>query len=133
MMTRIHPSYTLRSILRPGLALLLFFLALTAKAITVDEVPNVHVADRSRYVSNPSAVLSDAAVSSLDAEIGSLWTDTSVELAVVAVDRVDASMTPEEFATKLFEKWGIGKKDKDNGILVLLSRDDHAAIIRTGY
>lgn len=27
----------------------------------------------------------------------------------------------------------IGKKDKDNGVLVLLSRDDHAAIIRTGY
>ncbi len=129
MMTRNHHP----SALRLGLALLLLLCSVTAKAITVDEVPNVHVADRSRYVSNPSGVLSDAAVRSLDAEIGSLWTDTSVELAVVAVDRVDASMTPEEFATKLFEKWGIGKKDKDNGILVLLSRDDQAAIIRTGY
>ena len=130
MMTRNHHP----SALRLGLALLLLLCSVTAKAITVDEVPNVHVADRSRYVSNPSGVLSDAAVRSLDAEIGSLWTDTSVELAVVAVDRVDASMTPEEFATKLFEKWGIGKKDKDNGILVLLSRDDrhHPHRLRSG-
>lgn len=103
------------------------------KAITVDEVPNVHVADRTQYVSNPSGVLSPAAVSQLNAQIGQLWANTSAELVVVAVDQVDESMTPEEFATRLFEKWKIGKKDKDNGVLVLLSRDDHAAIIRTGY
>ena len=119
---------------RLGLSLLLLCLtAVSALAVRVDEVPNVHVADRNRYVSNPSGVLSDAAVSRLDSEIAALWDDTSVELVVVAVDQVDSSLTPEEFATRLFEKWGIGKKDKDNGVLVLLSRDDHAAIIRTGY
>jgi len=42
-------------------------------------------------------------------------------------------MTPEEFATALFEKWGIGKSDKDNGLLLLISRDDRAVQIRTGY
>lgn len=104
-----------------------------AVAITVDEVPNVHVADRTQYVSNPSGVLSSSAVRQLNSQIASLWANTSAELVVVAVDEVDSSMTPEEFATKLFEKWKIGKKDKDNGVLVLLSRDDHAAIIRTGY
>lgn len=119
---------------RSGLSLILFGLTfMVSWAIGIDEVPNVHVADRTRYVSNPSGVLSDEAVSRLDSEIASLWDDTSVELVVVAVDRIDSSLTPEEFATKLFEKWGIGKQDKDNGILVLLSRDDHAAIIRTGY
>lgn len=119
---------------RSGLSLILFGLTfMVSWAIGIDEVPNVHVADRTRYVSNPSGVLSDEAVDRLDSEIASLWDDTSVELVVVAVDRIDSSLTPEEFATKLFEKWGIGKQDKDNGVLVLLSRDDHAAIIRTGY
>lgn len=112
---------------------MLLALAAPAPAITVDEVPNVHVADRTQYVSNPAGVLSPAAVSSLNASIGALWNATSAELVVVAVDEVDPSMTPEDFATRLFEKWKIGKSDKDNGILVLLSRDDHAAIIRTGY
>ncbi len=119
---------------RTGLSLILLGLTfMFSWAIGIDEVPNVHVADRTRYVSNPSGVLSDEAVGRLDSEIASLWDDTSVELVVVAVDRIDSSLTPEEFATKLFEKWGIGKQDKDNGVLVLLSRDDHAAIIRTGY
>ncbi len=108
-------------------------LPLMVMAMTIDEVPNVHVADRSRYVSNPSGVLSASAVSSLDRYIGNLWKDTSVELVVVAVDEVDPKYTPEEFATKLFEKWKIGKADKDNGLLVLVSRDDRAVIIRTGY
>lgn len=106
---------------------------LPLQAITVDEVPNVHVADRTQYVSNPSNVLSPAAVSRLNSAIGSLWDNTSAELVVVAVDQVDDSMTPDEFATRLFEKWKIGKKDNDNGVLVLLSRDDHKVIIRTGY
>ena len=106
---------------------------LPLQAITVDEVPNVHVADRTQYVSNPSNVLSPAAVSRLNSAIGSLWANTSAELVVVAVDQVDDSMTPDEFATRLFEKWKIGKKDNDNGVLVLLSRDDHKVIIRTGY
>ncbi|MCM1076009.1 MAG: TPM domain-containing protein [Bacteroides sp.] len=118
------------------ISLLVAFLAISlnfARAITIDEVPNVHVTDRTRYVSNPSGVLSPQAVSRLDAQIASLWANTSAELVVVAVDQVDPSMTPDEFATKLFEKWRIGKKDKDNGVLLLLSRDDHSAIIRTGY
>lgn len=120
---------------RVFISLMLIIAASTSPiaAITVDEVPNVHVADRTQYVSNPAGVLSPDAVSRLNAQIASLWASTSAELVVVAVDQVDESMTPEEFATKLFEKWQIGKSDKDNGVLILIARDDNAAIIRTGY
>ena len=113
--------------------LLCFFTLLTAGAVTVDEVPNVHVADRTRYVSNPDGVLSTEAVARLDSRLASLWQSTSAEIVVVAVEEIDPSMTPDEFATALFEKWGIGKKDKDNGVLVLISRGDRKAVIRTGY
>lgn len=104
-----------------------------SRAMTVDEVPNVHLRDRTQYVSNPSGVLSAEAVTQLNSMIGELWRSTSSEVVVVAVDNVDPSLTPEEFATKLFEKWGVGKSDKDNGLLILLSPGDNAAIIRTGY
>ncbi|MDE6326438.1 MAG: TPM domain-containing protein [Duncaniella sp.] len=108
-------------------------LAFVAGAVTVDEVPNVHVADRTRYVSNPDGVLSAEAVSRLDAQLASIWQSTSAEVVVVAIDEIDPSMTPAEFATALFEKWGVGKKDKDNGVIVLISRGDRKAVIRTGY
>lgn len=113
--------------------LLLSLLPLIARAITIDEVPNVHVADRSRYVTDAAGILDPATVSNLDAEIGKLWSDTSVELVVVTVDEVDPNYTPDDFATKLFEKWKIGKSDKDNGVLILVSRDDRKVVIRTGY
>lgn len=62
-----------------------------------------------------------------------MWQGTSAEVVAVVVKGIDDTTDPETFATELFEKWGIGKKDKDNGILVLVSTDDHAAVIRTGY
>lgn len=113
--------------------LLLLLTGVQLSAISVDDVPNVHIADRSRYVSDPAGILSQAERADLDARIAAIWRDTSAEVVVVLVDQIDPSLTPEEFATRLFEKWGIGKRDKDNGLLILVSRDDHAAQIRTGY
>lgn len=102
-----------------------------AGAYKVDEIPNIHVANRTRYVSNPDNVLSPAAVATLDSTLSRLWRDTSSEVVVVAVNSVDGD--PDEFATELFTKWGIGKKDNDNGMLVLIAKDDRKAVIRTGY
>ena len=86
------------------LALLVsIFVTLASQAMTVDEVPNVHVASRTRYVSNPSGVLSPQAEARLNRAIADLWDKSSVELVVVAIDSIDPSMTPEEFATALFE------------------------------
>ena len=107
------------------LYILMFLMVVGAalgRAITVDEVPNVHLANRYQYVSNPAGILSVEAVDKLNHTLRQLWDKTSVEMVVVVVDQVDPSLTPEEFATKLFEKWGIGKKDKDNGLLVLVHR-----------
>ena len=119
--------------LKSLLSFILVALSLSyTRAITVEEVPNVHIADRSQYVSNPSGILSAPAVVRLNSIISGSWRDTSTEIAVVVVDHVD-EMTPGEFATALFEHWGIGKSDNDNGLLFLVSRDDREAHIRTGY
>ena len=39
----------------------------------------------------------------------------------------------EEAAVKLFELWGIGKKNKDNGLLLLWSTGDRRVRIEVGY
>ncbi len=45
--------------------------------------------------------------------------DTGSEIAVVIVDSLQG-ITEEEYAVRLFEKWGIGKEKEDNGILILI-------------
>lgn len=101
-------------------------------AHTVASVPNVHVADRTQYVSNPDGVLSPEAVSSLNALLAKAWQESTAEPVIVALDDIDTDDV-DGFATELFGKWGIGKKDKDNGLLILIVRDKRKAVIRTGY
>jgi uncharacterized protein len=39
----------------------------------------------------------------------------------------------EELTTETFRKWGIGQKDKNNGVLFLIAFDDHKNRIEPGY
>lgn len=96
------------------------------------DIPNVHKANRTRYVTNPDGVLSRQAEERLDSLLGAVWQATSAEVVVVAVDSIEGADI-DSFATELFSLWGIGKKDNDNGLLILISRGDRRATLRTGY
>jgi uncharacterized protein len=39
----------------------------------------------------------------------------------------------EDYANRLFNAWGIGKKGRDNGVLVLVARDEREMRIEVGY
>lgn len=99
---------------------------------TVKTVPNVHVADRTKYVSNPDGVLSPGAEAQLNSILAQTWQSTTAEPVIVALDDIDTDDV-DGFATGLFEEWGMGKSDKDNGILILIVKDKRKAVIRTGY
>jgi uncharacterized protein len=58
--------------------------------------------------------------------------DTSAEIAVVTVRSLEGRSV-EEYANRLFSEWGIGKKDRDNGVLILVARDDREMRIEVGY
>ena len=57
---------------------------------------------------------------------------TEAEIVIVTLETT-APLTIEEYAVKLFQKWGIGKKDKDNGVLLLIAIKDKTVRIETGY
>lgn len=105
---------------------------ISAKEYTPEEIPNVHVADRTRYVSNPDNLLSPEAEAGINTTLSELWKNTSSEVVVVVVENIKGGDI-DSFATDLFTKWGIGKRDKDNGLLFLVSVNDRRMAIRTGY
>lgn len=115
---------------------LLFFAIVGVTAFAaqwkIETIPNVHLADSTKFVSNPDGVLSAATERDLNEKLRALQRSTSSEVAIVAVDEIDDSYDIDEFATKLFNRWGVGKSDKDNGVLLLLSKDSHEVTIRTG-
>ncbi len=57
---------------------------------------------------------------------------TSCEIAVAVIDNLNG-ISIEEYAVGLFNKWGVGKKDKDNGVLLLVAMADHKLRIEVGY
>ena len=120
---------------RISLLIILVWSVFAAVAATYDvaDVPNVHVADRTRYVSNPDGILSAETESQLNRTLQSVWDQTSAEMVVVVIDNIPDNTDIDRYATDLFTAWGIGKKDKDNGLLVLIVKDQRKAAIRTGY
>lgn len=102
------------------------------RALDVDDVDNVHVKDRTRYVSDMAGAMSVSALAQADSLLSSIWRQSSAEPVVVIVGSLDGEEI-NDFATRLFSHWGIGKKDKDNGVLMLISTGDRQAVIRTGY
>ena len=56
---------------------------------------------------------------------------TSTQIAVVIINSLDGAERAQ-YGTELAEKWGIGSKHKDNGILILISKGDRQIFIATG-
>jgi len=57
---------------------------------------------------------------------------TGAQGAAVVVDSLEGGQI-DDFANKLFKKWGIGQKDKNNGIMLLVAVKDRKARIEVGY
>lgn len=57
---------------------------------------------------------------------------TSARVAVVTLPSLEGGEI-NDFASRLFQKWGIGDKKKDNGLLILVAIQDRKARIEVGY
>lgn len=90
------------------------------------EVDGTWVADTADLLSPESEVQLNQMISGLEAENGT-------EIAVVTVTSTAPSFSPKSFATALFNRWGIGKAEADNGILFLVSEGDRRTEIEVGY
>ncbi len=108
--------------------------AATGHPFTVRSVPNAHLNDAAQYVSDPANLLPPRDKAEINRLAASLNARFGIETAVVVVKDVGDN-DAREFATDLFNYWGLGKKDKDNGLLILLVTDppQRSVIFETGY
>ncbi len=68
----------------------------------------------------------------IESKISAFQQETSNEIAVVTVKDFQG-LTIEEFAVELFEDWGIGTDENDNGVLVIISSTQRESRIEVGY
>ncbi len=84
------------------------------------------------YVSDFAGIISSGSIRHLEEMINYMKQKTGAEVAVVTLKTI-APYTIEEYAVRLYETWGIGQKDKDNGVLILLALEERKVRIEVGY
>ena len=84
------------------------------------------------FVNDYAGVLTAAEKQQLLTITDELKRKNGSELGIAIVSTV-APLTPKMYATELFNKWGIGQKGKDNGVLILLAMAERRVEIEVGY
>lgn len=99
---------------------------------TVDDVPNPKTYDADNWVSDPDHILDSETKNKINDILQQLEDSLTIEVAVVALNSIGEE-EPHEFAVTLFNRWGVGKAEDDNGLLILLTRDIRDITFKTGY
>lgn len=110
---------------------LLWSVLVQATAYTPRTVPNPRTQFPVSNVANPDGIINGDDVSYLDRCAQLLNNQTQVELCVVALQSI-GNAEAFQFSYELFQRWGIGKQNKNTGVLILFVLDSHDIRIMTG-
>jgi len=88
--------------------------------------------DPPRLVNDFTGTLSSEETGLLERKLNAYNDSTSTEIAIVMMSTLDGYPI-DDYAISLGEHWGIGKKGKNNGVLIFIAKDDHQIFIPTGY
>ena len=106
------------------LFILLLFLTHIAGAVTYPQLTE-HVTDNANIIDNEYKQKITELAKSIEK-------NTTVEIAVLTIQSLEGD-TPENYALNVFRKSGVGKKDNNNGLLILVAKDDRKYRFEVGY
>ena len=88
--------------------------------------------DEAFYVYDGGQVLSGETEEYIIRTGQELESKTGAQIVVVTIPSLEGQVL-EEYATELFRQWGIGDKEKNNGILLLCAVEDRQFRVEVGY
>lgn len=83
------------------------------------------------YVNDYAHLLSAPQASALNQELRDFDNRTTIEVAVVTLNSI-GNDNPQDYAIGLANYWGVGKRDKNNGIIFLVAMQSHDIWIEAG-
>ena len=84
------------------------------------------------YVNDVAQVMPEERRAQLEGFLDQLQKKTGIQFAVLTVPSC-APEEPEQYKVRVFQAWGIGNKDRDDGLLLLVAMQEHAVFFETGY
>ena len=105
---------------------LLFFCSLSVLALDVHNPP------KNGYVLDQTQTLTKEELHSMNRMGFELQKKTKAQIAVLMIPTLDGEDI-SDYANRVFRTWGIGDKEKNNGILFLIALKDKQMRIEVGY
>jgi uncharacterized protein len=84
------------------------------------------------HVNDTADMLSPAAEQALEQKLGNYEQKSQHQFALLTIDSLDGDAL-EDFSIRTVEAWKLGKKGKDDGLLLLVVKNDHKLRIEVGY
>ena len=84
-----------------------------------------------KFVNDQASLMSPADAKKLDSGLRRYADNTGTQIVVVSVPSL-AGRPAADYARALGTAWGVGQRDKNNGIVVLLSAQEHQVSIQPG-
>ena len=113
------------------LSIFLFVFVFSGISQDIPERPNPP-----RLVNDLANVLSDQEKQQLESDLDQFAQSTTTQITVVTIPSLNGNEI-SDFAFKLGEKWGVGQKDKNNGIVIVfkpkIGNEKGAVFIAVGY
>lgn len=103
---------------------------LPGKAITVEEVPDPKP---NGWVTDTINIINPKTEAKINQLIDKLEAKNSSEIMVVTVAETAPYSSPREFALAWFKHWTVGKKELDNGVLLMYTQREDRIEIVTGW
>jgi uncharacterized protein len=120
-------KHVVQYILHAAISLLCFVIPGFLPAQTLPDRPNPP-----QLINDFAGVFSTDETTALEQKLVAYYDSTSTQIAVVTLQSLDGYPI-DDYAFKLGNKWGIGEKGKNNGLLILVAVADRKAFIATGY
>ena len=113
--------------MKKTLILLFCLVATLVQAQDFPEKPNPP-----RLVNDFAGALNGTEINALEQKLKTYNDTTSSQITIVIV-KTTQPRPASDYAFELGRRWGVGQKDKDNGLVLLWATDDRKLYIATGY
>ena len=121
-----RPAADLWSLCGECIQYFVFFFFLFCVPVHALEVPKLQ-----GYVNDYAGMISMQAKAVLEQELQTFEQSDSTQIVVLTIPSLEGEVL-EEFSIKVAEQWKIGQKGKDNGIIVLVSKQDRKIRVEVG-
>ena len=114
----------------PVLPLVLVLVTFCARGHAAEVIPPK---PQGTYVNDYARVLSSSTVADLNRQLNDFERQSSNQVLVVIYPKMQSQSSIEDYTVRVAQAWGVGRKDRRNGVILFIFTQDRKMRLEVGY